>query len=236
MPNFPRARVYYLTHRIELVSIYKMVELKNFKILKVWTEVSFTAIVQYVSDIKQGEKIEYYKGFLSDGEISVPFIAFGTRLYPKMDRSARFKKTRRFHLVKIRPDKYSDGELQFAINDGTQIEDSEIKIPFLARAEEITSIEDILEQKWSDGQLVSLPFSIKKWVGEREVECKNEKKKKLNEYLVEDEEKEILLVVWGKRERQLVLRPQAQVVGRYVKVKNVGGEFSLETDVISSVR
>ena len=213
-----------------------MVELKNFKILKAWTEVSFTAIVQYVSDIKQGEKIEYYRGFLSDGEISVPFIAFGTRLYPKMDRSARFKKTRRFHLVKIRPDKYSDGELQFAINDGTQIEDSEIKIPFLARAEEITSIEDILEKKWSDGQLVSLPFSIKNWVGEREIECKDGKKKKLNEYLVEDEGKQILLTVWGRRKGQLVLEPQEEVFGRYVKVKNIGGVFSIQTDAISSVR
>ena len=111
-----------------------------------------------------------------------------------------------------------------------------VKIPFLAPSEEITSIEDILGKKWGDGQLVSLPFTIKKWVGEREVECKNEKKKWLNEYLVEDEEKEILLVVWGKREGQLVLKPQEQVFGRYVKVRNIGGVFSLQTDVISSMR
>ena len=213
-----------------------MVELKNFKILKAWTEVSFSAIVQYVSDLKQGEKMDYYRGFLSDGEISVPFITFGRHLYSKMDRSVRFKKTRRFHLVKVRPDKYSGGELQFVINDGTQLEDSDIDIPFLEPSEKITSIADIIEGKCSEGQLVSLPFTIKNWAGEREVECKGGKKKKLNEYLVEDEKKRILLTVWGKREGQLVLKPREQVFGRYVKVRNIGGVFSLQTDVISSVR
>ena len=68
----------------------------------------------------------------------------------------------------------------------------------------------------------------------KEVDCKDSKKRELYEYELEDEGERLLLVVWQKREAEALCEDGDRVLGRYLKVRNIGGVFSLESDAMSS--
>ena len=149
-----------------------------------------------------------------------------------MKSAAKHERTCHFNLVKVRPDKYSyEEELQFVINNGSQITESTRRIPFLAAAENHTFIAKIIEGNCGDNMLVTVAFSVKQPPSAKEVLCKCDVSKLLFKYWIVNGEHKLRLAIWRTN---AALNEGERIVGRFLRVNIIEGTYSSKCDALSS--